>query len=474
MSFFHTEKGKVITGVLAAVIATTAVMVPVSIFTDRAVRGDDSSQTEGIHTYSYSATAGTTKNGFAMADIGNGDTAETVETLHTYNDNYYDVLTDEELADGIYTSNGLGFGNQSKIGGYWDGSDDDTLSALEVVDANGEALPVDHSMDTVLSLNLKVTAGIADVVRGHMFAKDEEGNVVATPLTEQEFIDADQVDGYEQITNGENAEQFAVAVGALNYATYSETFATQVAASLGTDNAAEGVAGNATAEEIATWWTTTFSEEIWNTNDFISNHTTTNEAFNLKVDGSSTADAAMDGITKGIEEDYEIIVAEGLNNSGSGNSWGYGTGKFPGMNWDDEANGTWSNGTASNDTFLGTSSSLQHNGEVHSVWGYDSTLNDFGTADDTSDDAALLTTTDSNGTAIADYENGFATQGAVLETTIGIDGAPTFVTSINTKVETKDGSKTATPTGITKRGIYDAYVYGASWDQLVQNGDVFF
>ncbi len=472
MSFFQTEKGKITTGVLAAVLATTAIMVPVSIFTDRAVRGDvDSVNTESIETYSYTATAGTTENGFGLVGIGNGDNYETVEWLNNNNAHYHDLLTDQEVIDGVVSNEGLAFGNRGIIGTEWDGYEAGKSSTKplhlvdKVVDSEtGEVTyneVVTHEFDTPLSINMKVSKDAATVLSDHMYGSATG----ATPLKIEDLGEY----GTEIVAhNNASLQQFAVAFGFFNYATYSDTAKSNLESlEYGTD----GLIGGATASDLYDWFGTTFDAATWHTNEITG-------IFQLAVDGSSTVNPAFESVTTSINSDLTgtgISIKENLNNSGSSNSWGAPSEMItiPGTSLEGGS------GTASAYTFLGTSSSLQSG---YTNWGYSK----GGVVKDSDFKTAVTTT----GLEIADIATASTTPGSVLETTIAVDGAPTFYTSKDLKLshtvetgetEEVDGEEvpvtetlSETPVAITRTGVYNAYVYGASWDALVASGELLF
>ncbi len=465
MSFFQTEKGKIITGVLAAVLATTAIMVPVSIFSDRAVRGDvDSAQTEGIHTYSYTSETGTTSNGFKIAGIGFGGNADTVQYLNKTNPYYSDVLLDDEMTDGVISTQGLGFGNEGIIGKTWLGDPTDssykpTAIALDVYEDDGTTIADTSNAQTALSMNLKISQEAANAVRGHMIGAGD-----ATPLSISDF-DASE---YTDIIS-KDPKQFELAFGLFNYATYSSS------AHDALDEADYNVGSlSATQVDDATfldWFNTTFDSEEWGALGEDGVET-------LYIDGSSTAIPAVEIVlstaakTAGFDLKYELA------NSGSANSWG--VDKLE----DIPLHGGTSDASSKNSiyTFIGTSSSLQTDEMLLSKWGYK--------------DEGLLATTyvNTDGEIVAEGAPGaFKTADAegslepdnVIETTIAIDKAPTFFTSADLKVTTYDSvegedgkyhilTEEKTPTGITRDGIYNAYVNGVSWESLALSGDLIF
>ncbi len=463
----YSEKGRIGIAVVSTILIATAILVPITIFTDRSIHGTGNDQSSNaIKTYSYTASAGTTTNGFGLIGIGNGDNEDTIEWLNKNNDAYQDVLTDPEIIDGVSSNSGLGFGNEGVIGSEWKG-DNPSLNDLILVDDSSEeetTLPytkvVDHNYDTVLSVNFKVSASVADVMREHMYGNDNIG----TPITPSELNTADLFADKILIDEAKR-QQFAVAFGFFNYITYSESVKEAMSYS---GYAVDGLIGGVSDTNIFNWWNITFSDSFWAINKINDGST-----FQLSVDGSSTVNPAFAiGINTFNDSQARFDLYENLNNSGSGNSWGFDSSiKIPGTIHEPD-----SSDTASAYTFLGTSSSLQNDyvsdGVEHLTltnWGYVDSNND-----PSDGNSSLITTTSSSGKEIVDIASSVLTPESVLETSIAIDGIPTFFTSSSLKIMNYETGKEETPVGITREGVREAYIYGVSWNELSFSGEIVF
>ncbi len=441
----QTEKGKITASILIAVLATTAIMVPVSIFTDRSIRQDE---TESIQTYSYKGDASTT--GKAIYDIagiktskdltGDGkiDSNDSVVWLNEENSSFNEILEDKQMIDGVESTNGLGFGNRDAIGAEWEaGGNGHSLYIYDSVNDDGTIN--EHDMapyGTTLNLNMKVPKTVADVLRGHLETE------TPSELTIDE-LNSGEI-SYGDFLKTNNAEaNFAVAFGFYNYATYSKNAKTALDADFATD----GLVGTKDSNELKDWFTTTFPKTEWNWK-------LGDEPTEIFVDGSSTPNAAMEAVIGSFNKDYILdqsnALTENLNNQGSSASWA-------GDSKEDIPGGPnhETNNLGSASTFLGTSSSLK---DGYLNWGYE---------------AGALKTETSSGIKVAD-ETKITTSGAVMETTIGVAPGPQFFTSSSLKIVNPETGKLEQPMGITQHGIYDAYVYGASWQQLADGGQITF
>lgn len=457
MSFLQTEKGKLGAGILGAVLITAAILVPVSIFTDRAVR-EDSTNKDAIKVYSYKADTSTSEKALnkmlginAPTDIdGDGKISgtDTVMYLSERNSSFNEILEDNQMMDGVTSSQGIGFGNESAIGSVW--ADGGKGKKLEVTDGD-LSLYEQNQFKGVLNLNMKVTKDAANTLREHLVTG------AAAQLSITDFGDY----GSEIIS--QNPSQFALAFTFFNYVTFAANANNDIEEA-GNDKILDGssVKGTQTIEQIAfnTWASTTFGGEEWLTLP------TEQTEVELLVDGSSTPDLAMSSYVEGFntelkEAGVNVTIAEELNNNGSGSSWAPSKDtNIPGGPAADASE------PGSATTYLGTSSSLQkpkenEDGEMSGAymkWGYE-------------EDALKTTVVDeleyADSTALSNPD-------AVLESTISLENPPVFFTSSDLKVTNFETGKEETPTGITKVGLVDAYVYGASWTDLSLTGNLSF
>lgn len=440
MQFWYTEKGKLGLGILGAVLITAAIVIPTTIL----LMPNNNIDKDSIQTYSYKADASTTNNALGkmvglnapedMTGDGSYYTEDAVLYLNENNQSFNEILEDQQMVDGVLSTNGIGYGNAGAIGNTWENGDGSKLIVYE--DDATTQLDLE-SFRAPLNINMKVPLDVANLLRDHLASGE-----TVTQITSNEITDAGLDEYYNTIVKGHEVD-FAISFGFYNYITFSEeAFGSIEGAGYGT----EGIFGEVTDEEFKTWFTTTFSNIELPTG-----------TYQLSVDGSSTPNSAMESIIKGFNDgeigNFDIV--ENLNNQGSSGAWS-------GDQTIDIPLGPTSSleNTGSASTFLGTASS-NASSSLYVAWGYEN--------------GALATTDSSINPVILDKDN-LINEGSVLGTTLAVDVAPTFFTSKNTKVINYDSENHdfETPIGITQKGLYDAYWYGVSWNDLSISGDLLF
>ncbi len=385
-----------------------------------------------IETYSYKADASTTDKAFEFMGLSTSEeeTIAKVAELTNSNSSFNQIIEDKQMTDGVISNHGIGFGNSGVIG-YTFG---DKATSLTVYD-DAATVSNTSSLAAVLDLNMKVPVSVADVLRDHLAADAAtELSVADIEAAEAGYVDAVMADADQKI-------DFAMSFGYFNYVVYSDSAKAALDAN-GFDTT--GIIGGMTDEELATWYTTTFTADA----------VPTTSLYGLNVDGSSTPDPAMTIIIDAFNESstFGFAMTEELNNNGSGSAWsGSAEIDIPGG----PDSNTDNTGKAS--TFLGTQSRNTGDSDSYADWGYAS-----GTS----------LTNNSTGVEIADTAS-YSTDGTILQTTMAIDSVE-FFTAIDTKIVNPDTGVAETPIGITKDGLVEAYVDGVTWNTLATEGQLIF
>lgn len=153
------EKTKIGIGILAAVLITTAVLVPVSIYTDRAIRGNSnlSLSNEPVQVWGYNDQVSSTAMavnkymditfteagnywGGGILDVDHGGVASGEGVLLDQGSRYHTVEDDIEILDGVNGSEqGFGYLSSTWVSGYKDSKGKgDQFSMLKLYDLQSE------------------------------------------------------------------------------------------------------------------------------------------------------------------------------------------------------------------------------------------------------------------------------------------------------------------------------------------------
>ncbi len=397
--FMQSEKGKITTGVLAAVLITTAVMVPVSIFTDRAVRGEDSAWAGGVEgtvqVWGYDDQVSSTAekiNAYmgvttSMTDnIYGGQQVLSGEPALLSNSAYHSVVEDIEILDGVAKAEqGLGYLSTSWIESYVEkdlqtlsiydqttfGSRNDRTSYLDPLgtEAEKQSYATNTGLQATLNMHVKVPVYVADTI-----TISSTGPVVtiAGDADAQAYFDDIAAQGY--------ADDFAMQLGFFNYVvtdTSNDAYADGVVLP-GTDVTTQ-------ADITADFWTslegvyTAIGGEGTLYDAVIAQQADTKQ-YSIKIDGTGTNTGLIQVEVEKFEEDLineagafaagELDLYYDLVNGGSGEGWKVA-----------EANGGEAGSDARVDAFLGTQSRFSKESEItEEFWNYDNTI--YGTTND--------------------------------------------------------------------------------------------
>lgn len=214
----YTEKGKIGAAVMVAVLVTTAIIVPVSIFSDRALNNEKI--VGGVSTYGYDdqisstgekaniymeITKGLSQNVYGSA----GDMVVSMEPTLLKNPLYNSMTDDNFILDGVYkNSNALGYLTLSQIINY---GEEKSLVPLMVEDKEtnemispvveegilGNVVEVPNSaygeaneanLTSTLNTHLRVSVDVADTLRDYMLL---DVNGATTSVWDGKNIDED-------------------------------------------------------------------------------------------------------------------------------------------------------------------------------------------------------------------------------------------------------------------------------------------
>ncbi len=446
------ENGKIGVGILAAVLITTAIIVPVSIFADRAIRGAGSSAPVVTAGYDDGITS-TGKRQDGWMNIDENETTGTMDGTLIQNENYNSVADSETMIDIIKSEDGVGYLSLAEVNKY------DELKALDISEDQGETWIDPTSSDYIaapLNMVMKVPSSIAEVL------KKSVPSVGSTPITIAD-LDAAETGYGTWLKDNDLMNQFAM--GFIIFAWVAESDSAHKAlqeANFSTPNI-ESVSD----EEFATWAATVFADKDWGVVDGKGFAPTSIE---VNVDGTGTDEFALNEAIGAFNEAYGVSVIQNLNNGGSYRAWETAEEAKvpPGVTYNEDEYDGESNGNAA--AFIGTQSRGMETdamadpdgkydfdkGEI-SYWGYDEskyTGTTFGSAD-TSDLENI----------IYDYNAFVTTEGVPLATTIAGDNI-VFYTTDDAQFELNDGT-VVTPTGLTQEGAKALFQYGASWNSLL-------
>ncbi len=485
----YNGKAKVIGGILAAVLITTVVVAPISIFTDRALNSNDNA----IKTYGYDDNRTSTgKRQDAWMGVkpttkidASGSKVTSMDATLMKNDNYNSVTTDESLMDGVASTNGLAYLSNSHVSKRKD------LKELDISEDQGKTWikPANSNyISAPLDMVMKVPDGVANVVKKWIADSGTNG---ATPISANldELKDLGNakkvtlntsdskkghIDTFSEKYNY-NYEDWLVKNGYVKqFATAVIVYAWVVGAKPSFDaekNGGYSPVNNTiwgTAEEFRAWVNAKFSNPSWGV--VAGNGGKITLASELLVDGSGTDQDALDLSIAALNEGLNVRISQKLNNKGSFEAWETANDLPAGVTknpdeYDGEQNATSGAfiGTQSRGMIVGEDDN-DVNGEI-SYWGYDEKKyrtngNISQNGKKYNDDENIIY--DANEFLTSDNH-------LPLATTIASDHV-VFFTTTDAKF-TVDG-KEYRPKGITKEGLRDIFQYGLSWEQVYEAGEL--
>ncbi len=483
----YSEKGKIIGGILAAIIITTAIMVPIAIFTDRAIRNDNNGN-NSIATYGFDDNATSTGlrqdnwmgiSKTTMIDSTGKEVTSMDATLINNDNDYHSVTKDEDMMSGVKASNGIAYLSNSHI------KKEKELKALAISEDNGETWITpdqDEYISAPLNMVLKVPEAVAQVVKdwianSTVASLDDLNGLVNSKVVELDENNSHEgkiVDGIDTYDYGtwlreEGFEQdFATAVSVFAWTAGAQpAFDALKEAGYGTPNSVKFT----TTNEFINWVKTVFANEEWGIVDGSGN---LNFSSQLLVDGTGTDQAALDIAISSFDNELGVTVTQKLNNHGSFAAWETTQqGGVAGVTYNpdeydqvqDASAGAFI-GTQSRGMFVGDDDN-DVNGEI-SYWGYDESAYN-GTV--FSNDGTIDTSDAEN--IVYNYDvflTGTEAEDLPLATTLASDHVVFFTTN-DASFISLDGEEVK-PEGLTREGYKAAYELGLSWTQLDAMGYV--
>lgn len=505
LDFMYTDKGKITASVLLAVIISTVILVPSSIFIDRGIREE-----EDINIKTFGFDDNVTSTGARQDEWMNITSSEMVdasgqeilsrEATLLKNPSYTGVTIDEDLMNGVASTNGLGYLSNSHV------SNDSRLKPLNISNDNGETWITPTNSDYIsapLNMTMKVPEGVATIIKQKLIKEptelkvadlnglfnDVEVNLDSAIVDEvDETTDVSKSYNYgDWLVEQELTSDFALSI--LMFSWIGQTLMAQEALNVKYSTTNEPLF--LTKEEFFDWANVVFGgedREKWG----IISEDHTKWAFNneeLLIDGTGTNQDAVDIACESFGTIYNstsyangnINIQQNLANGSSNLAWETAENDDipPGVVFNkDEYDGS---NDGSKKSFIGTQSrgietaSMKTSateldeidGEI-SYWGYNETIYDS-TFDD--DESSLFSsnnvTADDVGNMFYDFDALLNTDGTPLAFTIAGDSV-VFFTNNDTVFEYS--GETYKPTGITPDGAKLAFQYGTTWDLLYDMG----
>ncbi len=489
--FLYTEKGKIAGSVLAAVLLTTTVMVPVSIYTDRAM--NDEVTVSNVKSFGYDdnkTSTGLRQDNWMGIDTStmidaSGQEVTSMEATLENNPDYLGVTTDEDLMAGVNNTDGIAYLSYSHVG------TDDHLKPLAISEDGGKTYInpgepgyLSAPLNMVMKVPQGVSAKINDILApGSLELKIDELNGLTNTKVMQyengvatETTDAtDTYDYGKWLQDTGLAHDFAVSVVAFNYIAQTQMSVDAMAEEgyVSPNVDSNGKATFADKDEFFKWANDVFGQadkDVWG----IINDDNTDWAFDSEevlIDGTGTDEAAINLALDSFNVAYpNASLSQNLNNGGSYRAWEtVDKDKVPaGVSFNaDEYDGTQD---AAEYAFIGTQSRGMEMGEFKgkkdsageiSYWGYDESAYANGTwGSTTSDDMENI---------IYDFNSMSTSDDTPTAATLATDQVVFFTTVDTQFVHGLDG-KTYTPTGVTQTGAKMLFETGATWDEVYTLG----
>ncbi len=499
--FMYTEKGKITGSVLAAVLITTAVMVPVSIFADRAINGGD--ETNSVQVWGYDDQVSSTAkkiNYYMDADFTSttglyGGMASSAEPALLNNEAYHSVQDDIDILDGVAgADNALGYLSTTWIKGYSDtplrilktyqigtkGEDlyntvrNDEANYLDPTDDADKATYIEMDSDyayesemaSTLNMHLKVSSDVADSLRTDGLIG--LGNTGAASWSNTDFGD--------WLTNKGYADDFVLALAFFNYAAYdTSNHAIVNAATLqGTTTTDIEFSSDDVAFYDSLYKAITGDSNSWI--DVMTDQQSGNSGlYSIKVDGTGTDSGVMNMEINNFEKDFNEAASSTFDfeynfvNGGSGEGWKTPSTKIPGVS------STTDNSDAREDSFIGTQSRFSKESEIDTnkdgekTWGYDYSKYESEAKDGTTYKDPATSTSVIGYTMGIDLPVFFVKNDMKFDYTIANEQALATITNPTAGLKVGD-TVTLTVTGMSDLAAKNIYQNGQSWQNVIDAG----
>ncbi len=479
--FMYSEKGKITGSVLAAVLISAAILVPVSIFTDRAINKSDGYK--HINTWGYDEQVSSTAekiNAYMnidkqyTANIYGGDDVESGEPTLLLNSNYHTVEDDSDILDGVYGADGaIGYLSSSWITGYKDnpfkmlstyapGTGTYISPILEDGSFNNEYIEQLPTLNATLNIHLKVKSDVADWIRPNIIAM--------AGGTNSEIVTDDIPEKFKGFLIEEDlVDDFLVSLGFFEFIAFDKENITNINTSVLPGTNAEGTIDF--GEENLNILNTAYKEIIEDSEAslleaVIAQQKSTSDLYDIAIDGTGTNTGLMNTEFINFEKRINELTGSQINfnykfvNGGSGEGF-----KLP----SDDYYGGETGSDAQANAFLGTQSRAAHDTEVE-AWGYSTTI----PADSDGKYNSLESSVDNQ---IIGYTMGidlisfFVKDNFSFQYTISTNDQLIALGEDMDTTEYKVGQRVnIKPIGITDYGLKLIYQTGKSWTDIMDAG----
>ena len=498
----YTEKGKIISGILASVLISVVVFVPMSIFIDRVIRDDKKNMITSFARDSSKNSTGVRQSTW-MEITGSGQGPESgsaiESTLVNNNNGYVSVEQSFKMFDGVKKSNGIAYLSNSSV------SKDSSFSRLAISEDKGNTWiePNDDSRHIKAPLNMvmKVPKFVFDILKTHMAnSTPNDLNINDFNINDDLKLNYGTINNIDIIVSGDYgnflrnegfALDFALSFALFNYIVYAES---AHEALLEHTQLKPVYSYSLTDLEFNQWFTTTFSNKEWS--DELSNFSKT---LDILVDGTETTSFVLDELIKSfnskiIEGQFNshFELNQKLNLRGSYGAWETTENNKlpPGVVHNPDKNDGFENGTPG--AFLGTQSkgndqnrldfneilnvddhdsdgngiidSRDANGEI-AYWGYSE--NDYTDSANNVSEYDFIYNESYLDSALEDKQN------IPLGATMATDNI-VFFTRSDLQIMNYNTNKLEKPTGITREGYRMIYEFGTTWNDLSKNQHIRF
>lgn len=484
--FMYTEKGKITGSVLAAVLISAAVFVPVSIFADRAVRGTGGSEYESVEVWGYDdqvSSTGEKMNAYMNIDMqeaqniygGPGEMTMSGEPTLLQNEHYHSVIDDVDILDGVYGAEGaLGYLSSSWVEGYegqpfkmlsiYDGTlngpTNEKESYVEADTSSDAYVTAQPGLQATLNANLRLPKEVADWVRPFFSTSGLVALTAPTP----------EVTEYVDWLNANNlADDFIVSLGFFGYMAYDTSNIESVnsAVMAGTNDAGsfEFDASSLTAMQES--YVAIAGDGADLLADVLAQQKETSGFYDIAVDGTGTDTGVFMIELQNFEEDIDALTGESIYfnykfvNGGSGQGWKAPDTSIPGVNPNPGSD-------AQKESFIGTQSRFSKDSEV-TEWGYEASA-----ATDSNDGVTYVSPEETGAGDMIGYTMGIDLPVFFVEKEFSFDytvKSLTQVKAINGATNEQVGTTVKIkPTGLSPQGAKMIYQDGASWNAVMDAG----
>ncbi len=480
--FMYTEKGRITSSVVAAVLVTTVVLVPLTIVLDRNIRGGTSQGNENVKSFGYDdnvTSTGLRQDNWmgitptTMIDAS-GSEVTSMEATLSKNDSYTGVITDEELIAGVNSTNGIAYLSNSHV------SKDSNLKPLNISEDGGETWINVGDADYIaapLNMVMKVPQAVSVVLKDYISPTATEAltiedlnglqNSVIVDTSSESVESTTVLDTYDYgdwLVSEGYTKDFALSVIAFNWIAQAQPAFDKV----DTEYAHINEAGFANGEEFFNWANIVFGGDQTDTWGVI-NESGDGWAFTseeILIDGTGTNDPAVNLALEAFEEEYGVSITANLNNGGSYRGWETSEADVAGVvHNEDEYDGSEDGAQGA---FIGTQSRGMEtasmtgksdiSGEI-SYWGYDESVYDSGTFGNVS--------SSDKENIIYDFSAFVDNDEVPLATTIAGDQI-VFFTTVDANFEYE--GETYAPTGVSQEGAKMLFQLGATWEEVYSMG----